>query len=210
MKIPAMISTVVLTLSFGCSDESNFVGASAKVPATPGPVTETDTILPEGDATAEVPIPDESVTEVPEEVETPAVEVPALTLPEAQLVTKVGVNFEDQPGGDADYNDAVLCFKGNFEVTPSIIQSTADQTVEAVLFTEALCTNYILVEITRGDQVISSTTYDPKTMRNANLQFAKGDRLHVSLKSTDCNGGKTFPMTDPDWAKLAPDVCNVQ
>ncbi len=224
MKSPKVLISLLFLFSYGCSDESTFTGTAGKLPSTLAQPTSEEAANPpppEGDALPDpssVREEEKSIAEAVENenpnqekgkgVESSSQDDFIPTLPDSQVVTKVGINFEDRPGSDADFNDAVLCFTGGFEVSSSIIQATKDQTVRATLFSEALCSNQIRVSIIRSGQTISTVTYNPKSQHSANLEFKKGDRLLVNMVSVDCDPGALYPMTDTRYTELAPDVCH--
>ncbi len=67
-------------------------------------------------------------------------------------VIRAGVNFEDSRAGDADYNDAVLCFEGNFKVDGALVTSTSKQKVIASTYSHAGCNHTVKVVIVSAPQ----------------------------------------------------------
>ena len=126
-------------------------------------------------------------------------------------VVRVGVNFEDQgAGGDADYNDAVMCFAGNFKVDGSTVISTQRQQVVASTSSISDCHHEVRVEIFHPD----GTREAPVSFRSNSgtqvpMRFELGSRLEVSMQSITggCSPvGRT--MHDRDWARVLLDQCN--
>lgn len=132
--------------------------------------------------------------------------------------TRVGINFDDggSIGSDADrdYNDAVLCFRGEFRVDTQrarVLASKA-QTV-AVFFTRrAACENAVNILVLHAD----GSRDGPRQYRaqqnstiSFNLSFAPASELKVELiAGSDCNFfGAPRSMDDPDAAKIEVDVC---
>ncbi len=127
--------------------------------------------------------------------------------------TKVGVNFEDMQGpqSDHDYNDAVLCFTGGFDVSASHIISNVDQSIPATVFSASSCEKTIEIDIYRGDQLVSQSIVNPRTTNAATLNFMKGDRLEVSMttSSAPCDtDGVAHKMTEASWAIFTANQCN--
>ncbi len=126
-------------------------------------------------------------------------------------VTKVGVNFEDVPvGGDADYNDAVMCFTGKFKVENSQVVSTADQTVIATTFSSSGCKHNVRAEVVHKDgSKEPPVTFDSRAPQPVTLQFKIGATLEVYMKPYDgCNEGFERNMHSAQDAQVKPDVCN--
>ena len=81
-------------------------------------------------------------TEVESEAPTPA----PPKVPEGFVSTvEVAVNFEDKPGGDSDFNDAVLCFKGSFNVSPTEIISKTTQNIQGSLHSHSGCVHDLII-----------------------------------------------------------------
>jgi hypothetical protein len=121
-------------------------------------------------------------------------------------VTKVGVNFEDK--NDNDYNDAVLCFEGQFKVDGTNVVSIKKQAVIGSTFSSAGCSHLIKVEIVNKDGTKAKPiTYNSKSSTPINMDFDVGSKLEVSMSiiSGSCKGGS---MHDANRAKVAPDLCN--
>lgn len=150
----------------------------------------------------------------PAPVVVPAQPPPIVTSP-VQIagtpVVRVGINFEDQgAGGDGDYNDAVMCFTGNFKVDGSTVISTERQQVVATTSSISDCHHEVRVEIFHPD----GTREAPLSFRSNSgtqvpMRFELGSRLEVSMQSI--TGGCSpvgRSMHEPDWARVQLDRCN--
>ncbi len=126
-------------------------------------------------------------------------------------VTKVGVNFEDIPvGGDADFNDAVMCFSGKFKVEGSNVVSTAKQTVTASTFSSSGCKHNVRAEVVHKDgSKEPPVTFDSRAPAPVTLKFKVGSKLEVFMKPYDgCNEGRERNMHTAQDAQVKPDLCN--
>lgn len=197
--MPAFATRTVAALSLiatvgGCT--ARFV-ATGRVRATPVAVTP---------APAPAPAPRPIV--VPPQ--RPPIVTDATQIPGTPVV-RVGINFEDQgAGGDADYNDAVLCFAGNFKVDGSSVISTQPQDVVATTSSISDCRHQVQVQIVHPDGRASTPlTFRSDSGTQVPMRFELGSRLEVSMQSITggCNPvGRT--MHEPDWARVQLDRCN--
>ena len=126
-------------------------------------------------------------------------------------VTRVGINFEDQgAGGDADYNDAVLCFAGHFKVDGTSVISTQAQQVVATTSSISACRHVVRVDIYHPDgRTEQPIAFESSSGVEVPMRFELGSRLEVSMQSVTggCNPvGRT--MHEPDWARVQLDRCN--
>lgn len=175
---------VALAIFFGCT-ESDF---SSKTKTNPSPQP-SPTAAPASPVQSESPIP--------------------LQTSEATVqVAKVGINFEDLEGGDYDYNDAVLCFEGEFAVTGATIVSSKDQSVEATIASRTECKNEIEIRIIDESgnvdkQVIANASLTKKT-----LTFKNKSRLEVTRRTVTGSCILVTELTDPKQVKIQPDLCN--
>ena len=132
--------------------------------------------------------------------------------------TRVGINFDDggSIGGDADrdYNDAVLCFLGEFRVDTQrarVLASKA-QTVPVFFTRRAACDNTVNILVLHADGSRDGPRHY-RAQQNAttsfNLSFAAASELKVELMAgSGCNFfGAPRSMDDPDAAKIEMDVC---
>lgn len=128
-------------------------------------------------------------------------------------VVKVGINFEDlfdRGSNDKDFNDAVLCFSGNFLVNGSTVTSLKDQSVIAQTSSHSSCKHTINVKITQASGAAPFTTSFPSTQGGTvPLTFHKGDVLEVGMTITTGNcSHTTVNMHNAAAALVKPDVCN--
>lgn len=180
----------------GCT--ARFV-ATGRVRATPVAVTPAPAPAP---APAPPPI---VVPTQPPPIVTDATQIPGTP------VVRVGINFEDQgAGGDADYNDAVMCFAGNFKVDGSTVISTQTQDVVATTSSISDCHHQVQVQIVHPDGRASSPiVFRSDAGAQVPMRFELGSRLEVSMQSITggCSPvGRT--MHEPDWARVQLDRCN--
>ena len=128
-------------------------------------------------------------------------------------VIRVGVNFEDlgfSTKSDHDYNDAVLCFSGNFKVDGTDVVSTKAQTVEGTTSSISGCHHTIKVTIIAPDGTPGTpVSYDSRRVEPVEMRFELGSKLEVTMTPYDnCNPGVERTMHQPEHARVAPDVCN--
>jgi hypothetical protein len=129
-------------------------------------------------------------------------------------VDKLGINFEDlfdNPGNDKDFNDAVLCFSGNFGVNGSQVTSLKEQTVVVQTSSISACRHSITVKVVPaagGTPFV--TTFPSNQAGPVSLPFKKDDVLEVSMTITDgpCTH-TTTDMHDASAALVKPDTCHV-
>lgn len=126
-------------------------------------------------------------------------------------VVRVGINFEDQgAGGDADYNDAVMCFTGNFKVDGSTVISTEAQDVVATTSSISDCHHQVTVQIVHPDgRATSPIVFRSNAGAQVPMRFELGSRLEVAMQSITggCSPvGRT--MHEPAWARVQLDRCN--
>ena len=96
---------------------------------------------------------------------------------------QLGVNFEDEGlQGDRDYNDAVLCFKGHFNVDGTNVVSFLEQDVVGTTSSISGCNHTIQVQIINNDGTSEPLIqYDSKSTTPVNMHFKVGSRLEVAL-----------------------------
>jgi len=125
---------------------------------------------------------------------------------------KVGVNFEDKPGGDNDRNDAVLCFEGRFKVDSPAgnVISLKNQEVKASTFSDAGCSHDVRVEIHHDDGTKETpVTFDSKSGQYLTLKFKKKSKLEVFFKSKSGSCPQTERnMHETAICEVAANVCN--
>lgn len=132
--------------------------------------------------------------------------------------TRVGINFDDggSVGSDADldYNDAVLCFRGEFYVdkNKSRVRASKAQTITAFFTRRAACENTIQITVLNPDgRQDGPWAYEAQQNAtvNFNLTFAAGSELKVELiAGRGCNFfGTPRPLGDPQAARIEIDVC---
>jgi hypothetical protein len=127
-------------------------------------------------------------------------------------VVRVGVNFEDlgfNSKSDNDYNDAVLCFEGNFKVENTDIVSIKSQTVSGTTFSSSGCNHKIKVEITHADgSKEPNLEYDSRAGAPVTMKFKTGSKMEVFMTPyKGCNEGVKRNMHDVKHAMVKPDVC---
>lgn len=126
-------------------------------------------------------------------------------------VVRVGVNFEDQgAGGDADYNDAVLCFAGAFKVDRATVISTEAQEVIATTSSISACRHRVRVQVVHPDgRVEAPAEFDSASGQRVALRFELGSRLDVTMRTVSGGCDPTErSMTEPAWAQVLLDRCN--
>ena len=130
---------------------------------------------------------------------------------------KVGVNFEDLFGtprarkspGVIDYNDAVLCFTGNFAVNPGSVISTSDQTVTGAITNRSACVHDLTITVTHPDGTKwSSGTFSDHAPPVLNMQFKVGSRLDVQMHPHGYCENKPVSMYDTNWSHVIVNQCN--
>lgn len=133
-----------------------------------------------------------------------------LSSPTPVSVAMFGVNFEDSPGQDDDYNDAVLCFNGYFTVSNTAIVSDKDQEIQAVNFSAAGCSLQLELTVLRETELIYRVTFDSKLPNATPISFKAGDRLEVVMISLDEQCGKNARrlMSDSNYAQVRLNTCN--
>ena len=196
-----LLSVSCLTFALAACADGSFSGegSSAKAPATP--VQEEEQVITYEDLKNDT-------NEIPLTVE----------------VKEIGINFEDRSATaqDADFNDAVLCFKGGFSVSKNSVTSNLDQDVIATYYSEAGCTHSIEAKVLAEDgSVVSSKTYtnsdakvDPmdnkkKKLTEVSLSFKKGQKLELNMTipstSSSCVVGTHNMFSEQAKIKLADD-----
>lgn len=130
-----------------------------------------------------------------------------LVIPGSKAV-RVGVNFEDS--SDGDYNDAVLCFTGDFKVDGTNITSYKQQTIAATTSSISLCDHRIDVTIHHEDGTRNSFSYRSDSGETLQLPFRIKSRLEVTMTkiNTTCNSGPTRTMHESRYAQVKINVCN--
>ena len=126
----------------------------------------------DGDANSDEETPEEKA--IKEELE---------KLP-GQNAVKVGVNFEDnaRQDSDMDFNDAVLCFEGNFKVSEGQIFSLKKQSVKSTTFSASGCKHDVKVVVkSRDGKVEFQKRFSSKSNTPFNMPFKVGSQLFVDL-----------------------------
>ena len=126
-------------------------------------------------------------------------------------VVRVGVNFEDQgANGDADYNDAVLCFTGAFKVDRATVISTEAQEVIATTSSISACRHQVRVQVVHSDgRAEAPAEFDSASGARVALRFELGSRLDVTMRTVSGGCDPTErSMTEPAWAQVLLDRCN--
>ena len=151
---------------------------------------------------------------VPPPVVRPSTPPPRVTSPleiAGTPVVRVGVNFEDQgAGGDADYNDAVLCFTGAFKVDRATVISTQAQQVIATTSSISACRHEVRVQVVHPDgRAEAPAVFDSASGAQVALRFELGSRLDVTMRTVSGGCDPTErSMTEPAWAQVLLDRCN--
>jgi hypothetical protein len=134
-----------------------------------------------------------------------------LDLP-GEKVAKVGINFEDLPQGDFDYNDAVLCFTGAFKVDGSNVVSYKKQKIVATTFSASACTHRIDVRIINADGTIKSYSYSSREQQPLEMDFDVLSKLEVTMtptSNTDACSMGTTSQHNATYVKVLLDQCNL-
>lgn len=129
---------------------------------------------------------------------------------------RVGINFDDGGAGqsDQDFNDAVLCFQGQFlvDTKSGTVVSIKDQRIEASLSRNAYCNNALRVTVLHAD----GSKVGPSVYRTSqgeivklNLAFKTKSVLNVEiLAGAGCNFfGSPRSTADREAAVVAIDKC---
>jgi hypothetical protein len=127
-----------------------------------------------------------------------------------QPVVRVGINFEDLRRGDADYNDAVLCFEGDFKVRGTEIVSTEYQDVVAFTSSLSVCRHHVRVEVLNPDGTREPPIlFDSRSGAQVPITFRPGSRLEVFMTpyEGDC-GDEERSMHDAGSCQVLLDRCN--
>lgn len=126
-------------------------------------------------------------------------------------VQRVGINFEDLPSGDNDFNDAVLCFTGAFRLDGTKVVSLKEQSVSITTSSVSACIHEVTVTVfdKAGAMSYAPVTFNSRHPIPINLQYKLGSVMDVSMKVV---GGicPAFERTMHKAAdcKVLPDVCN--
>ncbi len=126
-------------------------------------------------------------------------------------VVRVGVNFEDLGGqGDRDYNDAVMCFEGRFNVDGTNVVSTEVQRVVASTSSRSHCRHRVRVEIHHADGTRDAPlTFDSRSGQQVPLELRVGSRLEVFTQTYEGVCSTTeMNMHEADNCRVLLDVCN--
>lgn len=128
-------------------------------------------------------------------------------------VQRVGVNFEDMPlNGDADFNDAVLCFTGDFKVEGTSVVSYKVQSIKIQTSSHAGCNHTVTVTVVNEDGTESAPlSFDSKSGSVLSLDFKIKSKLEVKMqsRSSKCNKDAVRSMHNAGECKVLPDVCNL-
>ena len=128
----------------------------------------------------------------------------------AVSVSKWGVNFEDMPGTDEDYNDSVFCFSGSFDVTSTNITSLSLQEVKATTSSISFCKHSLQVSVFKSDDTLSwSKLFLASSENEISFQIGKGEKIEVNMFAVDgCDAGVSRSMRDGRFAKILKNQCN--
>jgi hypothetical protein len=130
----------------------------------------------------------------------------SLVIPGAK-VQRVGINFEDL--NDFDYNDAVLCFEGNFKIEGTNVISYQNQTVTARTFSASGCQHRIDVAIIHKDGTRVDMNYRSNSGQTLQLPFGIESHLEVTMTVIGGSCSRTpISMHNTLMAIVKPDVCN--
>jgi hypothetical protein len=122
-------------------------------------------------------------------------------------VQRVGVNFEDHT--DFDYNDAVMCFQGNFKIEGTNVVSYQQQSVAAKTYSASGCDHRVDVKIVHTDGTSQSFSYRSDSGETLQLPFRIKSRLEVTMTTIDGGCDRTpITMHDQQNALVKGDVCN--
>jgi hypothetical protein len=122
-------------------------------------------------------------------------------------VQKVGVNFEDL--NDFDFNDAVLCFQGNFKIDGTTVTSYQRQTVSARTYSASACKHRIDVVIVHPDGTRQAFNYRSDSGVVLQLPFLIKSRLEVTMTTIEGSCSRTpVSMHNTRYALVKPNVCN--
>jgi hypothetical protein len=134
-----------------------------------------------------------------------------LDLP-GEKVAKVGINFEDLPNGDFDYNDAVLCFTGAFKIDGSNVVSYKKQKIVATTFSASGCSHRIDVRIINADGTVKTFSYSSREQQPIEMEFDVLSKLEVTMtpvtNTQSCSNGTTT-QHDLTYVKVLLDQCNL-
>ncbi|MEY4630863.1 MAG: hypothetical protein RIQ81_983 [Pseudomonadota bacterium] len=103
---------------------------------------------------------------------------------------KLGVNFEDlADGGDMDFNDAVLCFKGKFRYTSDFVESAQNQDIEINVQNRSGCDHTMTIEVRKPDGTIRSIpNFTSRAAPNpVKITLQTGDRLLTTMNPLPCS-----------------------
>lgn len=122
-------------------------------------------------------------------------------------VERVGINFEDLT--DFDFNDAVLCFEGNFKIEGTNVVSYQAQNIKAKTFSASGCDHRIDVTVVHADGTKTSFNYRSDSGEILQLPFNIKSRLEVTMTTIAGSCPKTpVTMHNPTYALVKADVCN--
>ncbi len=126
-------------------------------------------------------------------------------------VVRVGVNFEDLGSqGDRDYNDAVMCFEGQFKVDGTRVVSIEAQRVIATTSSRSDCRHRVRVEIHHADGSTEvPVTFESRSGQQVPMEFRIGSRLEVFMQTYQGGCAKDeITMHQPDDCRVLLDRCN--
>lgn len=122
-------------------------------------------------------------------------------------VQRVGLNFEDFT--DFDYNDAVMCFEGNFKIEGTSVVSYENQQVTARTFSASGCQHRVDVVIVHADGTSEAMSYLSRTGGPLTLPFRIKSKLEVTVTTIGGGCDRTpITMHNKQYALVKPDVCN--
>lgn len=122
-------------------------------------------------------------------------------------IQRVGINFEDFT--DFDFNDAVLCFEGNFKIEGTNVVSYQTQTIAAKTFSASGCDHRIDVTILHADGTEASFSYRSDSGQTLQLPFKVKSKLAVTMTTIAGSCPKTpVTMHHPTYALVKGGVCN--
>ncbi|MBC7658703.1 MAG: hypothetical protein H7249_03260 [Chitinophagaceae bacterium] len=186
-----LIISLLASATWSCKSQNTFKASAPTAAAAP----ETVDSEPQGDDPAPEPAP------APEKV-----------LP----LVKLGINFEDMSAdikNVPDFNDAVLCFTGAFDFTPTTttIVSSKDQNINATTSSLSSCNHTIFITIAHTDGTVTATSFSSKNKDALPLSFKKGDHLEVAMQPTKeskvCNPDVKISMHSNAAAKILTNEC---
>lgn len=219
------ICSLFLTLHLiGCGSHSFQADVAVKVPEPlpPAVTAAPESTLPisfEESKSSEVPAMGEPTKEPqitkpseatpPVEPKKPELQTPTPKEDPFVEIVKLGVNFEDRPNTDEDFNDAVLCFEGAFKINNTKLISTANQTISATTSSISLCRHRIEVKVyDLSGRLKSESVYDARHSGAVQIKLAEKDELEINMVPYEgCGAGQVRSMRDPAYAKILKNQC---